>query len=354
VSGQSQTRTSLRLGMALTSWHETSFTQCEEHGLRKFKDFARRNKRCKIALGVFFAIFPLQALRAQDLTPRAYNVTPNHSNAITLTYSFNTGEILVADSVPITDFNATLNIPIFSYYHGFSFFGRSANVVASLPYGAGNFEGKVGGVNQSVYRSGLSDSIFRFSVNLIGGPTMSLEEMKKWRQKNLMGVSFKVVAPTGQYDPTKLVNLSGNHWGFKSELGYSGRKGHVVVDTYAGVWFFTTNPEFFSRNAVFPGTRTLSQQPIASLEGHLSYDVKPLLWVSLDGNFWYGGRTSFNGLENPGTLQDNSRIGVTASVPVSRHQSLKFTYSRGAFVTIGGAFQNVSVGWQYSWLGRPN
>jgi hypothetical protein len=299
-------------------------------------------------------MFPLQVLCSQDLTPRAYTITPIHSNAITLTYSLNTGEILVADSIPITDFAATLNVPVFSYYHSLTFLGRSANIVASLPYGVGNFEGKVSSVKQSVYRSGLTDTVFRFSVNLMGGPAMSLGEIRKWRQTNLLGVSMKVVAPTGQYDPSKLVNLSGNHWGFKPELGYSGRRGHVVLDAYCGMWFFTTNPEFFSRNAIFPGTRTLSQKPVASFEGHLSYDVKPLLWISLDGNFWYGGRTSLNGIEDPQTLQKNSRIGVTASVPVSKHQSLKFSYSRGAFVTIGGAFQNVSVGWQYSWLDRPN
>jgi hypothetical protein len=308
----------------------------------------------KIVLTTVLAMFPLRLLCAQDLSPRAYTITPNHSNAITLTYSLNTGEILVADSVPITDFRAMLSIPIFSYYHSLSFFGRSANIVASLPYGVGNFDGKVSGVDRSVYRSGLTDTVFRFSVNLLGGPTMSLGEIRKWRQKNLLGVSIKVVAPTGQYDPTKLVNLSGNHWAFKPEIGYSGRRGHVVLDAYGGMWFFTTNPEFFSRNPAFPGTRTLSQTPIASFEGHLSYDVKPLFWLSLDGDFWYGGRTSMNGIDNPQTVQKNSRIGVTASFPVAKHQSLKFGYSRGAYVTIGGEFQNISVAWQYSWLGRPN
>jgi hypothetical protein len=47
---------------------------------------------------------------------------------------------------------------------------------------------------------------------------------------------------------------------------------------------------------------------MGSLEGHLSYDVKPRLWLSLDSNFWYGGRTSVSGVENPQTLQENSRM----------------------------------------------
>lgn len=205
-----------------------------------------------------------------------------------------------------------------------------------------------------LYRSGLLDSSFRFSVNLKGGPAMSLKEFQSWRHKTIFGVSLRVVAPTGQYDSTKLINNSSNRWGFKPEFGVSQRRGHWVLDAYAGVWFFTTNPEYWSHNAFYPGTRSQSQAPIGALEGHLSYDLKPRLWLSLDSNFWYGGRASLNGVQNPQTLQENSRIGVTASIPVSKHQSLKFSYSCGAYVTFGGDFQNASVAWQYSWLGRPN
>lgn len=33
---------------------------------------------------------------------------------------------------------------------------------------------------------------------------------------------------------------------------------------------------------------------------------------------------------------------------------MKFSYSGGAYTEFGGDYQNVSVAWQYSWLGRPN
>jgi hypothetical protein len=162
-----------------------------------------------------------------------------------------------------------------------------------------------------------------------------------------------VVAPTGQYDPTKLINWGANRWGFKPEFGYSERWGHWLLDGYMGVWFYTTNPEFFSRNAFFPGTRTQSEEPVGSFEGHLSYSVKPRFWFSLDGNFWFGGTTSLNGVQNPLTVQRNSRIGGTASIPVTKHQSLKLSYSNGDYIRYGGNYQNISVAWQYSWLGRP-
>lgn len=303
------------------------------------------------ALTVFCS---LHALHAQDLAPRAYIITPIHSNAITLTYSLFSGNLNFDGAVPITGATATVNVPVFSYSHSLRFFGRSANFTGSLPYGVGNLKGTVIGAETNAYRSGLLDSAFRFSVNLKGGPAMDIQDFSKWRQKTLVGVSLKVVAPTGQYDPTKLINYGNNRWAFRPEIGLSRRWGHWVFDTYGAVWFFTTNPEFFSRNQYNPGVTTQSQSPIGAFEGHLSYDVKPRFWASLDVNFWTGGETSLNGVVNPITLQRNSRVGGTVSVPISRHQSLKFSYNNGAYIRYGGNFQNVSAAWQYSWFGRPN
>jgi hypothetical protein len=307
----------------------------------------------KLVLSAVMAISPLLLLRAQDLSPRAYVITPLHSNAIIVTWSFYDGSVLFDGSGPVTGAKGTYYVPIFSYYHSFNFFGRSANITASLPYAVGNFQGTVLGAEKQLYRSGLLDSSFRFSVNLKGGPAMPLQKFEKWQQRILLGASLKVVVPTGQYDPTKLINWGANRWGFKPEFGYSERWVHWLLDGYMGVWFYTTNPEFFSRNAFFPGTRSQSEEPVGSFEGHLSYSVKPRLWFSLDGNYWFGGTTSLNRLENPLTADRNSRIGGTASIPVTKHQSLKFSYSNGAYIRYGGNYQRVSVAWQYSWLGRP-
>src|SRR5215467_15629000 len=105
-------------------------------------------------------------LSAQDLSPRAYVITPVHSNVVIVTWSFYDGGLNLNGTVPITGATATYHVPVFSYYHSLSFFGRSANITASLPYGVGTFEGNVLGRHGSLYRSGLLDSSFRLSVNL--------------------------------------------------------------------------------------------------------------------------------------------------------------------------------------------
>ena len=306
------------------------------------------------AAGVVFSVCIVVGIcRAQDLAPRAYVITPLHSNAITLTWAFYDGNINYNGALPVSGAVGTYNVEIFSYYHSFSFFGRSANVVASLPYSLGSFEGTALGAEQHLYRSGLLDSTLRFSVNLKGGPAMPVQKFMKWHQKMLLGASLKVTAPTGQYDPTKLINWGANRWAFKPEFGYSQRWAKWVLDGYMGVWLFTTNNDFWSHNSFYPGTRSQSQAPIGAFEGHLSYDFKPRLWASLDGNYWFGGKTSINGVQNPLTQESNSRLGGTVAIPITKHQSLKFSYSNGTYIRFGGNYQSVSAAWQYSWLGKP-
>jgi outer membrane putative beta-barrel porin/alpha-amylase len=302
---------------------------------------------------IWFVLCPLGAAMAQDLSPRAYVISPTRQNAVILTYSYLTGSLEFEGAVPITGATAEIHLPVIGYYRSLNFFGRSANLSVALPYGVGNFHGIVAEVPQHVYRSGLLDSTFRFSVNLKGGPAMPPQEFRKWQQKVLLGASLKVVAPTGQYDPTVLINWGNNRWAFKPEFGYSQRWGHWVLDGYAAVWFFTKNPEFFSHNAFVPGLQYQTQQPIGAFETHWSYDVKPRLWFSFDGNFWFGGKTSVNGVQNPLTNQRSSRVGVTGSIPLTNHQSLKASFSRGAYISHGGNYTNVSAAWQYTWSGWP-
>jgi hypothetical protein len=174
---------------------------------------------CGVVVGL------VSPLCAQSLAPRAYVITPEHWNAVIVTWSFYDGGFNVNGALPITGATGTYNVPIFSVYHSFSFSKRSASITAVLPYGVGNFLGKELGAEHSVYRSGLLDFTARFSLNLKGGPAMKPQQYAKWKQKMLLGASLTVVAPTGQYDPTKFVNWSINRWAFKPEFGYSQRWG---------------------------------------------------------------------------------------------------------------------------------
>jgi hypothetical protein len=307
----------------------------------KFLRLAKMAWRRRFATTIWLAS---GVLFAQDLTPRAYLITPRGSNAILLAYSYSSGSVFADASLPIEDFTARFHTQIFSYVRAFSFAGRSANVAASLPYVAGNFRAIVAGNEAGLSRSGLADARVRVSVNIKGGPAMDAKEFRDWREKSVLGASLTFAVPSGQYDGARVINNSTHRWGVKPELGFSRRFGRWTVDLYGGAWLFTANSEFY------PGASRRSQAPIGAGEAHLVRYLTPRCWLSLDMNYWNGGRTSVNGNEKR-DRQSNSRIGATVAVPVNRHQSVKFSYSTGAYVLRGGDYTTLSVAWQYSWIG---
>jgi hypothetical protein len=69
----------------------------------------------KLMLSAVITVCAMQALWAQDLAPRAYIITPLHSNAVTLTWSFYNGGLNFNGTIPITGATGTYSVPVFSY-----------------------------------------------------------------------------------------------------------------------------------------------------------------------------------------------------------------------------------------------
>jgi hypothetical protein len=157
--------------------------------------------------------------------------------------------------------------------------------------------------------------------------------------RTIVGASFSVAPPFGQYDSTKLINLGANRWSFKPEIGVSRRINRWVLDGYAGVWFFTRNESFY------PGDVSRGQDPIMSLQGHVSYALTRRAWVAFNSTWFSGGRTSINDVDKF-DLQRTTRLGATLSLPLGDRQSVKVSYSAGATTRIGGDFRTIGVSWQ--------
>lgn len=292
-------------------------------------------------LAAALALLALPA-RAQELEPRAYSPSPTGLNFILLSYARTQGGVVFDPSLPFRDVEATLNAPAALYGRTFGLFGRSANTGIGIPYAWGEVQGNVGEEFRRVTRSGLADLRARFAVNLIGGPALTRQEFATRRPRTTLGASVVIVAPTGQYDPRKLINIGANRWAFKPELGLSRPFGRLMAELYAGAWIFTDNADFY-------GGQRREQQALGALQGHLSYTFKPRLWISADATFYTGGKTTVGGVSNA-DLQRNTRAGLTLSLPIRARQSLKLAWGSGVTTRIGGDFDTVSAAWQVQWF----
>jgi hypothetical protein len=297
---------------------------------------------------VLTAIVVLPAmLPAQQLEPRSYSPSPIDANFAAVGYGYNTGGVLFDPSIPVTNAHADINATSFGYGRTFGFLGKQGLVTIGIPYAWGILTGQVGPTmkDSMVRRSGLGDLQTKISLNFIGSPALSPAAFAKTPPKPfIFGASLLVVAPTGQYYPSKVINVGTNRWAFKPELGVSyivDRK--LYLDLYEGVWLFGDNTQ------TYPGSSVQSQAPMSSLQLHVSYTFNTRFWVAADGTWYSGGATTTNG--GPGRArQDNTRAGVIAAFKITQSQSIKATYSKGATARVGQNFDSYGLAYQFLWF----
>lgn len=277
---------------------------------------------------------------AQEMEPRAYSASPAGATFLGVVATRSTGSILFDPTLPITDIEAAINGGILGVGATFDLFGKLALLAAAVPYAWGDISGQVFEEAREVTRSGFADTRVKLSVNLRGNDAMRLAEFAKTPRRTVLGTSLTVAAPTGQYDGTRLINLGNHRWAFKPEVGVSMPRGRWDFDAYAGAWLFTTNGNFF------PGGALRTQDPLFALQGHVSYTVKPRLWLAANATWYAGGRSVVND-GAPSAAVNNSRLGVTASLPLGRRQSIKVSYGDGIIVRGGTNFRTLAVGWQW-------
>jgi hypothetical protein len=281
---------------------------------------------------------------SQELEPRAYSPAPIGTNFALAAYGYSTGEVLTDPSLPVQNVDAQLNAGVAGYGRTFGILGHQASVVLVAPYVWGDVSGDVFEDSRTVSRSGIGDLKLRMAANLIGGEALSLQEFRKRTPRTTLGVSLSISAPTGQYDADKLVNIGTNRWAFKPEIGLTIPHNRWMFDVFAGVWLFSTNPDFF-------GGVHREQDPMPTMQAHVSYTFKPQLWLALDSTYYWGGETTANGVP-AGDRKENSRVGLTLSVPVAKGQSIKVNCSKGATARLGSNFTTYGVAWQYTWFDK--
>ena len=281
---------------------------------------------------------------AQDLVPGAYTPAPVGVNILTVSTVFSKGGIAFDPSLPVEDGDASVGMAAAGLSRTLNIAGRFASVSLGVPFVVGHVEGQVLGQFQEASRAGLADLPARVAINLYGAPAMTLQQFAAYRPTTIVGVSLSVGAPVGEYDPDRYINLGSNRWSFRPEVGISRTRGRWTFEGDIGSVFFTDNTNFVNES-------TREQALILAFQGHLIYTIRPGFWFAGDGNYWKGGRTTTNGTRSA-YEQKNSRLGITAAVPIHRAQ-LRVSYSLGAYTTVGGDFHSIGMSYSYAWLPRP-
>jgi hypothetical protein len=297
--------------------------------------------RTGAVLAVFALLFIAAHAAAGEIEPRAYVNTPVGINFLLVGYVYTNGGLATPGSSPIKDAQLMMNTGVLAYARTLDVLGASGKFDVIVPYSWLSGSAMAMGQRHDREVAGLNDPRFRFSVNFLGAPALSLEEFANYQQDLLIGASVQVSVPFGQYDKGKLVNIGNNRWFVKPDIGISKAWGPVTLELSTGVTFFSDNDQFF-------GGTTQEQDPIYTTQMHLTYNVGRGIWAAVSGTYDHGGRTTVNGVQNADLL-NNSRLGATFALPVNRNNSFKLYGSSSVHTSAGSNFYLVGCVWQYRW-----
>ena len=263
------------------------------------------------------------ACHAQDLEPRRWSHLPVGTDFAGLGYAYSEGEIALDPVLRIEDATVEMNTLILKYIHSFELWGKSARFDLIQAYQNGDWSGLLDGAPAAVSRSGWTDSALRFAVNLYGAPPLSGREFTEYRAahaecETIIGAGLLVILPTGEYFDDKLINLGGNRFVARPQLGMVHNRGKWTMELTGSVSFYGDNDEFWNGNR-------LEQDPLLSVESHLIYTFLPGLWLGASAGFDTGGRSTVNGVEND-DYRNQLSWALTLGAPITRQVGFKLSY----------------------------
>ena len=282
----------------------------------------------------------------QELEPRRWGHLPIGTNFSGGGYSYTEADIFFDPVLQLENVEMKLHTWSFKYIRTFELFQKSARIDFTQSFHEGRWKGLVNGLPRSIRRSGLSDSLLRFAINLYGPPPLKGKEFATYRAKanveTIVGTALVVHLPTGNYMDDKLINLGTNRFTFRPQLGVVHNRGKWSMELTGAVWLYTDNDDFFNGNK-------LEQDPLYTIQTHIVYTFLPGLWAAASAGYGYGGESTVNG-EKKNDRKGNLAYALSFGYPITRQLGVKIVYlGTRTQESVGLDADSIAVGLSIFW-----
>ena len=288
---------------------------------------------------LYIVLFYVPECYAQDVEPRRWSSFPLGTNVIAGGYAYTWGDVFFDPVLGAEDVIYTGNGFIINYVRPFRLGNKLARVDVLLPISFSRWEGLLNGVPTSVNRNGLADPRVRLSLNLTGPPPTGAKELQEYRAAHpvftTFGVSLAITVPLGQYCNTKLINLGGNRFVIRPQLGFVHYWGPWSYELTSSLVFFTKNNDFFNDGE-------LKQKALFAFQTHLIRQFKKRYWGSLSAGYNQGAASIVNEQFND-DQRSNFLTAATLGASFAGNQGLKLSYFHSKTLKDVGATTNTIV-----------
>jgi hypothetical protein len=303
-------------------------------------------------------------LFAQDDGARAYWKGRAGTNAISVEYmpahlgasnslAFAPGQYIYPNA------ETDANIFIATWAHHLTIFNRPSSIAVNLIGGSIDVsvntiiptelvpEGFPPTVGFSQASSGFSDPNMQLVVNLLGTPKLlSNVDLLNYEPTFTIDIAGMLSFPVGQYNEEKLVNIGLNRWygriaiPMKYHFGVFSPGYMSSLEIIPAAWLFTENSDFMGQK--------LENKPLWSVEAHLTHDLSPSLFVSIDMLYQTGFESEIDGNE-VGEKLEIGQLGFSFNYQVTDNVSIRTGYSSNVFGDANLETSAVRLQFVYAW-----
>ncbi len=277
----------------------------------------------KILLASFIGIIP-NIVSASDDGPRMYWNAPVGTNILQAYFWTATGNSPSPENTQSrSGLETDINIGVLGYNRIIDIAGHSA--IATAVITGGKVSGSLLGTSLSS-SSGIGDLYLQGVVNIFGAPALSTEAFGTYKQDTVLSLLLGVTMPTGAYKNNQALNLGTNRWNMRIGLPFMQTIGDWIpgkittFEVLPSVWFYGDNDNYTGLGL------NLEQDPMYTLEAHITQDLTPALFVSLDYFVQHVGDSSINGGASSGANTSDS-LGLTLGYMLNAQTQFQLRYA---------------------------
>jgi hypothetical protein len=278
----------------------------------------------RIVLAAVASCLMITGALSQD-GARAYFLLPEDTDILSLT-----GTLLHAEAAG-SQFGVI--VVTTSYRHSIDVAGNAGAILVGLPVGSLSASLDTGmGIVDLDTDLAQGDLILAGELGLLGSPSLAPMDYAQYKPGLRAGIAAKLFLPTGDYDSSRLLNMGGNRWSLEASLPISYVLADTMLDPELTTFEIVPSVQIFGDNndpspLTDPsGLATVSsQEPLWTLEGHITRTFGPTVWVALDGYYVLGGQVSADGVP-VGTAKESLSLGATLGLVLSPSVALRLSY----------------------------